>query len=89
MGWMPCLVCGQRFAGEARNAYLQVYEGDSSASFRFVGCPSCLEGLLELWLVSALRRDADGEWQLPDGASPLEALLRPLERPAGRGKGRK
>jgi hypothetical protein len=67
MAAYPCQRCDQRFEGEARNAYLTIFEGDDKAAFRYVICSGCLEELAEEWLRRGLHRGEHGDWETPTG----------------------
>lgn len=62
MSAYPCQRCGGRIVGEAKNAYLTLFEGETKASFRYVICLNCQNELVAEWLGRALRRDQDGDW---------------------------
>jgi hypothetical protein len=66
MAAYPCQRCDQRFDGQAKNAYLTVFEGEDKAAFRYVICSGCLEELATEWLQKALHRDEQGEWENPE-----------------------
>lgn len=63
MAAYPCQRCDQRFEGQAKNAYLTVFEGDDKAAFRYVICSPCLEDLATEWLRRALHRGEHGDWE--------------------------
>lgn len=66
MAAFPCQRCDQRFDGQAKNAYLTIFEGDDKAAFRYVICGACLEDLADEWLHRGLHRDGSGQWSEPD-----------------------
>lgn len=69
MATYPCMQCGQRFAGDAFNVYLQTYEGSSRSSLRKIVCGTCRDLLTLEWCKNALFRNAAGDWEdvAPDG----------------------
>lgn len=90
MGWMPCLRCGQRFHGEAENAYLTRFVGEERESYRFVCCADCLDALMSEWRSAALYRDEDGDWvyrEPGDAQVRLTGPSEPRERPRTRRNG--
>lgn len=70
MAAFPCMHCQRRFAGEAMNAYLSVFDRDQQEKYRLVVCPDCLETVLEVWRQLALFRNGDGEWEYHDPTDP-------------------
>lgn len=75
MAAYPCARCDQRFDGQAKNAYLTVFEGDEKAAFRYVICGSCLEALSEEWVARALHRNQDGDWEASSKDDVLVGLF--------------
>ena len=68
----PCDFHGARYNGESTRAFLNLYQGNSKASFRASVCGDCLAELVTHWLESALVRDELGRWILPSGGLTLE-----------------
>jgi hypothetical protein len=84
MAAYPCQRCDQRFDGEARNAYLNVYSKDAKARFRYVICPACEDTLTEEWLQRSFYADAWGNWCIAFEGETLEAVW-VLEGPSQNG----
>lgn len=84
MAWTPCLSCGQRFKGEAENVYVTHPLGDQVERYRWVVCPSCADAVLLAARKTALYRDGDGDWCLPDpddAGTPRYEASEPREGP--------
>lgn len=81
MARWPCLHCDQRFEGEARNVYLQIYDGDKKLSLRYAVCPSSVDAILSEWWPKALVRDAYGRWVDADPNKEPESAYEALEGP--------
>lgn len=79
MSWTPCLICGQRYEGEQQNAYVTRYVGEDRESYRFAGCPPCLDELLAPWRDRCLVRTEDGQWLYRDPVDGREPTLGPSE----------
>ena len=79
MAWQPCLVCDQRFNGEACNAYLMIPWGDKCERYRFVVCEPCLDELAKTWRMRALYRGEGGEWSYREPTTSPEPILGPSE----------
>jgi hypothetical protein len=75
MAAFPCQRCDQRFDGQAKNAYLTIFEGEDKAAFRYVICGNCLEDLAQEWLDRGLHRGENGEWTDPEQGAALVGVF--------------
>lgn len=81
MSMLPCTNCGSRFKGEAQNVYVQHYVKDEVESYRHYLCPDCCEDLMAPVRRQAYFRNADGEWEIPDGQGTPNMLPAPRTGP--------
>jgi len=82
MARVPCFLCDETFNGEARNVYVQFYDGDLSAKFRHIVCSRCELAIASDFLGRALHRGSDGRWRDPDNGETLESIYRASGAPS-------